>query len=178
MSMPDDELIDRTAHAMTRGEPSPQLRHAVRARIERLPGRPGIIDRPGLGAPGLAKQARHASGARLWIPVAAVAVLVLSVIVASNVYRPQVEPLRSTRVASAPRVVPPVTMQPMSPDAGEPQLEASVRVSRSRRTLPRSLVVDPLVIEPIRVPLIAVDSGSGVMPIEIEPLQIEPLQSE
>jgi hypothetical protein len=170
MSMPDDDLIDRTAHAMTRGEPSLQLRHAVRARIE---GLPGIV-----GRPGLRKQARHVSAARPWIALAAAAVLVLSAIVSRTIDHPHVEPLRSTRIAGAPVVVPPVTLQPIPSGAGELQIEASDRVSQPRRTPARSIVLDPLVIEPIRVPLIAVDSSSGVMPIEIEPLQIEPLQPQ
>ena len=51
-----------------------------------------------------------------------------------------------------------------------------VRVNTPRRTPQRTLVVEPLVIEPISVPLMAVDASSGVMPIEIMEMQIEPLR--
>jgi hypothetical protein len=69
--MRDEELIDRVAKDMTRGDPTPHLRHAVRALIAPAPS--GLAP----GRPGLATRAR-----RPWIPVTAVAAVVLSIIVA------------------------------------------------------------------------------------------------
>jgi len=57
-----------------------------------------------------------------------------------------------------------------------PRGEADTPRPTSARKSQRKLEVEPLVIEPIRMPLIAIDSSSGVMPIEIEDLRIEPLQ--
>jgi hypothetical protein len=167
MSMPDDELIDQVARAMTRGEPSPALRQAVRARLE--------------GEPGLAQQARRwglpSQAPRMWAPaLAAAVVVVLMLIWPGTVSGPRVDPLRSTRIASVPYVTPPVMLQPAPQIATVHQVETAVRPRGPGRASQRSIVVDPLVIEPISVPLIAVDSSSGAMPIEIEPLQIEPLQ--
>jgi hypothetical protein len=158
--MHDDQLIDRAAQAMTRGEPSPRLRGAVRARIAH--------SRP-------VPPARYSW--RPWIPALAGAAIV---IVAITVWRTLLEPpgelVRSTRIASAASVMPPVTLQPAP--VSVQQVDTSERASGPARPRPRSIVVDPLVIEPINVPLMAVDSSSGVMPLEIELLQIEPLQSQ
>ena len=171
MSTHDDELIDRAAHAMTRGEPSDRLHHAVRARIETSrprieTGRPGVE----IGRPGLAKQARH-----LWMPLAAAAAIVLAVVVGRALLGPPDAP-RPTEVASAPAAPPGLRESTATPAPSPAGLrESSARPARGR-TPQRKLEVEPLVIEPIRMPLIAIDSSSGVMPIEIEDLRIEPLQ--
>ena len=155
MSTPDDELIDRVARAMTHGEPSTRLREAVRTRIE---------------------QDRTPWAGRAWIPASAAATLVLAAIVTWTLPGPQVEPLRSTQLATALDVTPAIPLE-SAPVFVSAQLSApSDSGSRSTRQL--SLAVPPLVIEPISVPLIAVDASSGVMPIEIDPLQIEALQPQ
>ena len=157
MSTPDDELIDRIARAMTHGVPSTQLRQAVRTRIE---------------------QEWTPWASREWIPASAAATLVLAAIVTWTLSGPRVEPLRSTQVATALDVTPPVPLE-SAPLLVSAQLSArsdSGGASRSTRQL--ITAVPPLVIEPISVPLIAVDASSGVMPIEIDPLQIEALQPQ
>jgi hypothetical protein len=180
MSILPDELIDRAARAITRGEPSSRLRGAVRERI--VPSRRGFDSaRTGFNRRDIASLV-HAwirKTGRAWIPMTAAAILMIAAIVARSVSRPGIESLRSTQGARSLSVPLPATLQPAASDAGMHGVErSSVRISGPGRTPQRSLVVDPLVIEPISVPLIAVDAGSGVMPIEIEPLQIEPLQPQ
>jgi hypothetical protein len=75
-------------------------------------------------------------------------------------------------------VRPPVASAPAPLLVAEQEPGTPVRPNRLRRTSRRVIADDPLVIDPISVPLIAVDSSSGVMPIRIEPLQIEPLQRQ
>jgi len=158
--MHDDQLIDRAAQAMTRGEPSPRLRGVVRARIAN--------SRSGL-------QARYPR--RLWLPaLTGAAIVIVAFTVWHTLLEPQGELVRSTRIASAASVMPPVTLQPAPVSVR--RVGTSERASGPGRPRPRSIVVDPLVIEPLSVPLMAVDSSSGVMPLEIEPLQIEPLQPQ
>ena len=115
-----------------------------------------------------------------WVPVmAAAVVLVISVVVAWTLSGPHDAPVPSRQIANASRVTPPAVLRPApQPVAAARPVETPVRATRPNRTPRRTLVVDPLVIEPISVPLIAVDSNSGVMPIEIVPLQIEPLQPQ
>jgi len=156
MSTHDDDLIDRAAHAMTRGEPSNRLRHAVRARIEtpraswRLPA---------------------------WVPAAVAVVVLLIVARALSGPRGEADTPRPTQVATAiaPRPTE-VARAPVARALSGPRGEADTPRPTSARKSQRKLEVEPLVIEPIRMPLIAIDSSSGVMPIEIEDLRIEPLQ--
>jgi len=129
-----DQLIDVTVHAMTRGEPSDQLRAAVRARIERRRGWWAMV---------------------WWAPALVAAMLVI--VVARTVSGPRGEP---------------DTARPTAPLASAnpgPQVGSTERPERPERLI---------VIEPLIVPLLAVDTSSGVMPIDIEPLQIEPLQPQ
>src|SRR5690349_17991192 len=99
--MHDDELIDLTAHAMTRGEPSPHLRGAVRARI--------ASRRPRL-APGPWRRwqpAQRVERRQFWITALAGAVIViLAIMVSRTVLEPRGELLRSTRIASELSVTP------------------------------------------------------------------------
>src|SRR3954463_4970480 len=182
MSMRDDELIDRVAHVLTRGEPSPQLRQAVRARIDAISPRllrVGLLGRAGLAVlwrAGLEFDSPYQSR-RVGVPVFAASVLVISIVVARTLSGPLDAPLPARNMTSAYQATSPVALQPT------PALVVSrpiiTRVAtRPGRTAQQNPVVDPLVIEPIRVPLIAVETSSGVMPIEIQPLQIEPLQPE
>src|SRR4051812_14043687 len=109
MSMRDDELIDRAAHALTRGEPSPQLRQAVRARIDAVS--PGLFAAGTRGTTGLAFGSRDQPWP-VWIAVAAAAVLVISVVLARTVSGPRAAPLTSRQIASAYQATPPVVLQP------------------------------------------------------------------
>src|SRR4051812_41774659 len=172
--MRDDELIDRAAHALTRGEPSPLLRQAIRARVDAVS--PGRFR---LGLPGKAAlvfgSRDHAR--RAWIPVVAAAVLVISVVVARSLSGPRGAQLPSRQIASAYQATPPVVLQPTPALAVNRPIVTRV-ATRPGRTAQRQVTADLLVIEPIRVPLIAVETSSGVMPIEIQPLQIDPLQPE
>ena len=169
--MHDDELIDRAAHAMTRGEPSDRLRPDVRARIEKGPSR--------LGAP--EPWRRWKQTLRFWIPALASAAAIV-VLAATMVWRPESgRPATVSApgtVAPAPAVVsrvePPVVESPAVSAAPAPQ----ARRARATSTAPRIAVIDPLQIEPLSVPLMAVDANSGAMPMEIQPLQIEPLQPQ
>jgi hypothetical protein len=104
----------------------------------------------------------------LWVPaLAAAAVIVIAVI--TN--RPQAMPVVAQpipdQIARALVVPPPVATA--NPVAQVATVDRPERSERSER---------PIVIEPLAVPLMAVDTSSGVMPIEVEPLRIEPLQPE
>lgn len=151
MSMRDDDrddLIDTTAYAMTRGEPTPQLRTTVRAHIER-------------------SQAPWP----LWGKVAmAGAAALLLIVIAGRDLRDQREAL-----PPAPQLatVKPVDVpRPTERAAERERPEQSERPERPQRS------ITPILIEPIVVPLMAVETSSGVMPIDIDPLQVEPLQPE
>ena len=160
--MHDDELIDRAAQAMTRGEPSDQLRPAVRARIDKGTSR--------LVAP--APWRRRKQARRLWIPAVVTATAIALAVIVTQ-WSQRIAPVPApppTRIAAAPSG--PVPQVPARP------VETPVRVSGPKRTPQRTLVVDPLAIEAISMPLIAVDSSSGVMPIEIDDLRVEPLRIE
>ena len=153
--MHDDELIDRAAHAMTRGEPSARLRQAVRVRIDN-------------------------GTQRLWIP-ALTSVAALVVLAATMVWMPR-SGRQATSPASAVVTPPPAVVSRVeprvveSPAATPPASAPPVR--RAPRPAPRIAVIDPLLIEPLSVPLMTVETNSGAMPMEIQPLQIEPLQPQ
>jgi hypothetical protein len=187
MSMRDDESIDRAAYAMTRGEPSPQLRQTVRARID------------------LTHSKRRVPA---WVPAAAVVMAsVVAVVVvgralsgspggSESVHRTATGP-RPTQLASPPTVTP-TSAQP--PAAVAVRVSAPRTIGRVRRTehptevpqygmehqdvasIPPSDAageqIPALVIRPLELTDIAVDTSSAVMPIEIDPLQIVPLQPE
>jgi hypothetical protein len=148
-----DDLIDAAAHEMTRGEPSQRLRREVRTRIDKR--------RPVWAVP-------------MWVPL--VVAVALLIVVARTLSGPhgvpdRVRPTPVEQTAAAPRVVPPVVEASPSPRVGQ--------ITRPRRRPTRALQpINPLVIEPIAMPLMAVTTSSGVMPIDIDPLQVEPLQPE
>lgn len=79
---------------------------------------------------------------------------------------------------------PPAVVTRVEPPAAESQVTAApvtartIRRARTTGTPSRIAVIDPLVIEPISVPLMAVDANPGAMPMDIQPLQIEPLQPQ
>lgn len=150
--MRDDELIDAAAHAMTRGEPSAQLRIAVRARID----------------------TRTWPAVAVWPPAVAVAAAVaLAVVVWWPPFEPA-PPQPAAVVTPAPATVAPPAVSRIETSATTPpKAVPRTHVTRSVRPLDP---IAPLVIEPMTTPLIAVTTSSGVMPIEIDDLQIEPLQ--
>ena len=149
-----DDLIDTTAYAMTRGEPTPHLRTTIRARIER-------------------NQAPWA----LWRKVAtAGAAALLLIVVAWTLSGPgaETEKGRPTPVEQT-AIAPPLA--PVVDNLSPPPRVA--QVTRPPRRPTRALdPIAPLVIEPMTTPLMAVETSSGVMPIDIDPLQVEPLQPE
>jgi hypothetical protein len=153
-----DAAIDAAARALTSSEPSTALREGVRNRIGRR--------------------------WNVWrlVPAAAAAMIVVALIL--------------SRLTSAPETpVPPRPQQPElvvapiavpEPPPGIQRVVATTTMPPMRRLVaaseppPEELepVIPPITIAPLETALIAVDTSSGVMPIEIEPLRIEPLQGE
>jgi hypothetical protein len=149
---------------MMRGDPSSTLRHDVRSRIERRPSR---RNKP------------------MWIPaLAGVMTLVVVAVVSQRNARDAVLTSRARGVAISQTIAPAETNTPEPRQVVriEPErpnvVNANVSNVLNGPTDPDEPIFDPLVIAPIAVPVIAVDTSSGVMPIEIEPLQIEPLQPQ
>jgi hypothetical protein len=177
---PVDALIDDVARQLVAGQPSSSLRSAVRDRI----GRRRL---PWVCAPAFAAAGTLAIVAMLVGPTGA----------------PDAE--RAVPSATVARIERPAHgIEPMERfERREPserferleRLERSERLERFERLerLERSadltfeeeeplippIMIEPLTaIEPLASVQIAVDTSSGVMPIEIAPLQIEPLLSE
>ena len=80
-------------------------------------------------------------------------------------------------------IAPPAAPEPaVAPDAdrlatlGDGAKAPSLRASRVTPPTRPLEPIDPLVIEPMTMPLMAVSASSGEMPIEIDDLRIEPLQ--
>ena len=144
--MPDD-LIDRAARELTQGEPSPQLRQQVRARI----GRPRGYSLPAM-VPAVA---------------ALVAIVVAGVLMQQSAWK--------VALPEPPRVAlgPVESLDPVIIGAAPDRPERDGRTVRADQ--PASLRIAPLTIEPIAMPLMAVTTSSGT-PIEIDDLRIEPLQ--
>ena len=171
---PVDALIDDAARQLVAGQPSSSLRGAVRDRI-------GSRRSPWVFAPAFA-----AAGA-----------VVLVAILVGPTGAPDAE--RAVPSATVARIERPAHgIEPMErferqePSERPERLERPERFERFER-LERSadltfeeeeplippIMIEPLTaIEPLASVQIAVDTSSGVMPIEIAPLQIEPLLSE
>ena len=110
--------------------------------------------------------------------MAGAAVAVIALLIVWN--RPEMAPNQQIAVAvpqpqpsgkeSRGRIVTP------PPTAGAP----APRVARTRGAQPARALepIDPLVIEPMTMPLMAVAASPGLMPIEMDDLQIDPLQIE
>ena len=153
-----DDPINIAARDLTMGEPSAQLHHRVRSRI----ARPGGVSRP------------------TWIGVAGAAAAVLALFIFSD--RPQIPPDQRSAVA-VPQAPPagqqdsaePPPTQVVVPVAAKAPPVGQPRTRRPTRSLEP---IEPLVIEPMTLPLIAIGTSSGVMPIEMDDLHIEPLQIE
>jgi hypothetical protein len=161
-----DRAIDAAARDLTCGEPTPQLRAAVRRRIEprtwwRMP---------------------------MWVPatVAAAAIVVAIVLTRNAPDAPVGSPPRPEQIVAT---TPPASLVPVvspappaEPTRVRPAVRTTIRPAANSRTDPNGSrastepLYPPLVIEPLVVARIAMDAASGVMPIELEPLQIEALQ--
>jgi hypothetical protein len=150
-----DDLIDRAARDLMRGDPSVRLRQMVRARIDRRRAWPTVA---------------------AWIPTLAG---VGAVVLALFAWWPAVEPPPPQPVAVVTPAPAPATAasQPAplieTVAATQPQARPRRRLTRPARALDP---IAPMVIEPMTTPLMAVGTSSGVMPIEIDDLRIEPLQ--
>jgi hypothetical protein len=161
-----DRAIDAAARDLTRGEPTRQLRAAVRRRIEQ----------------------RTWWKMPIWVPVtAAAAAMVVAVVLTRNApdapgtsSPPPEQTVASNQPAPiAPGVSPgplpePTRIRPAARTTTRPA--ANSRSGSNGARASTDPLYPPLVIEPLVVARIAVDAASGVMPIELEPLQIEALQ--
>lgn len=172
-----DAVIDAAARSLTAGEPSAALRPSVRDRIGR---------RSNVG----------------WlVPAAAIAVMAV-MIVGRALLGPPGGPDPSTGSGSpraesrGNRVRPTDVRLPIDyPSRPAPELSAAPLQPDIERLVPPNPthqvvavpelpleelepLIPPLSIPPLETKLIAVETSSGVMPIEIEPLRIEPLQGE
>jgi len=162
-----DALIDAAARRLVAGEPSSSLRTSVRDRIERR--------RP------------------VWLPVpawgAAFAIVIAALIAGRTLLdrsgdSESVQQDNQRAAVSLPAVQPQVNAGPAArarPAASQP---ARTGARQSSRRLADAItpppaeeesLIPPLAIVPLTTTQIAVDTSSGVTPIEIEPLQIEPL---
>ena len=161
-----DALIDAAARRLVAGEPSSSLRTSVRDRIERR--------RP------------------VWLPVpawGAAFVIVIAALIAGRTLLDRsgdsesVQQDNQRAAVSLPAVQPPVNPGPAArvrPAAIQPARTGARQFSRRLAdaiTPPaeEESLIPPLAIAPLTTTQIAVDTSSGVTPIEIEPLQIEPL---
>lgn len=186
----DDDAIDvaiaAAARSLTEAEPSSALRAGVRDRI---------------GGHGLVASALRRKNLRWLVPVGATAAVVVVVALVGRALlgppsgpervrpadvRPSIEQASPQldvvgRTLSGPAA-------PGGPDRVRPPV-TSPRVRRLAATfepppieelepLIPAITIPQLETEPLEIRQIAVDTSSGVMPIEIEPLRIEPLQGE
>ena len=150
-----DELIDAVARDLTRGEPSLQLRRRVRCRIATRGGR---VLWPA------------------WAGMAGAAVALMTLLV----MWPSPEGVPNHEVAVA---VPPPQPAGQTPSPGPitaPAVAAKAPISRKPAAGAAEPLepIDPLVIEPMTMPLIAGGSSPELVPIEMDDLRIEPLQIE
>ena len=159
-----DAAIDAAARALTAGEPPSSLRAAVQRRIARP---------------------RNAS----WlVPAAVVAAVLVVALVGRTLSGPSVaDGPEMPQLPAKPKPVL-VVAPPPRPIMGG----ADVRrvVATTVPSTPPAMdtpdappeepapMIPPITIEPLETKLIAVETSSGVMPIEIEPLQIEPLRGD
>ena len=150
-----DGVTDAAAHAMTRGEPSAQLRMTVRARIDNRRAWPAVA---------------------AWVPVLAGAAAVALAVFAS--WTPVEPPPPHTVAVTTPAPAPTISASPLAPTIETAAVAPLPAVPRTRVTRPAGALdpIAPMVIEPMTTPLMAVGTSSGVMPIEIDDLRIEPLQ--
>jgi len=161
-----DALIDAAARRLVAGEPSSSLRTSVRDRIERR--------RP------------------VWLPVpawgAAFAIVIAALIAGRTLLdrsgdSDSVQQNNPRAAVSLPAVQPPVNAGPAAPVRPAAIQPARTGARQFSRRLADAItppaeeesLIPPLAIAPLTTTQIAVDTSSGVTPIEIEPLQIEPL---
>ena len=145
----NDQLIDTVARELTRGEPSVRLRRRIRARIE----------------------SSRAWSLPLWLPASAggAVVVIVAVVIQWSGAPARLPAAPSIALGPTARAL---VVGPPPERIGRTRLE---RPERSERPA-RKIEIDPLRIEPIAMPPLAVTASSGEMPIEIDDLRIEPLQ--
>ena len=167
-----DALIDDAARRLVAGEPSSSLRTGVRDRIGRR--RPGWMLVPAWGAA---------------IAIVIAAVLAGRMILdrpgdrdgdpqnnrSAAIHVPAIQPQASD---VPPETAPRAAIQPARTEARQLSrrlADAITSPPAEEESLIPPLAIEPLATTPLREVQIAVDTSSGVTPIEIEPLQIEPL---
>jgi hypothetical protein len=175
-----DALIDTAARSMTRGEPPPRLRLAIRARV--VSKAEGRIDKR-RAWPGRRSFAGGGWFAPVWVPALGAAVAIVLALVVGRAWLgspdgpDKVHPTNASRAQEA--VVIPATPVPVEKPLPQiARIDQSARPRVRRPTVPKLPVVEPLVIEPLQIRRLAADTDSGVMPIDIDPLRIEPLQPQ
>lgn len=157
--MRDDDIIDRVARGLTRGEPSSRLRQAIQRRIapRRTPWR--VVR---------------------WVPAAATVLLLLVVLPrtmpAPDPHSPPEAP-RATgaAVARGTKPVVPSAVAEKTPVTHARSREARLPPARVEPMAPVPPLVD---IEPLVTDPITVATSVDMVPLEIEPLHIEPLELE
>ena len=160
-----DAAIDAAARSLTAGEPPSSLRAAVQGRIARR---------------------RNAS----WlVPAAAVAAVLVVALVGRTLSGPSVAGGPEMPQLPA-KLEPPVLVAVPAPRPIMGAADVRRVVATTVPSAPPAMdtpdappeepapMIPPITIEPLETKLIAVETGSGVMPIEIEPLQIEPLRGD
>jgi hypothetical protein len=154
-----DQLIASAAKALTASEPTRALRSGVRERITRPRSAWSFV-------PVLAG-----------VPVLAVAAVIVGRVWSGAAGEPaSVRPSNQiVDAAPAPSAPAAVFVQPVVTQAARAQTRPRLTARRETPLEVDDTVIPPLTIAPLSTTQIAVDTGSGVMPIEIEPLQIEPL---
>lgn len=151
-----DRVVDAVARDMTRGGPSPQLRLAVRARIE---------------------QRRWRIGPAWLLAVASAAALALVAVIVGRGLSGSPGGSGTVRPAQVAHAEPPRVEQ-VSPTVAPHETIRAARAPRRRQSPVKSIEITPLVIEPLAIPRLTAGTSSGVVPIEIDPLQIVPLQQQ
>ena len=157
-----DAAIDAAARSLTAGEPSSLLRAAVQERIA------------------------HRRKASWLVPAAAVAAVLVVAFVGRTLSGPTVPGALEIPQLPAKSTPPVVVAAPPRPVVGVADVR---RVAATVPSTPPAIdvpeapqepapMIPPITIEPLETKLIAVETSSGVMPIEIEPLQIEPLRGD
>ena len=151
------ELIASAAKALTVGEPTRSLRSVVRERIGHRRPAWALVPAWGLAA----------------------AAVILAVVVGRGLMQPADDDRPAREVVEsvpAPKPAPVMAQAPARQAVQSPQPTRRLVAAAAPLPEEEDPLIPPITIAPLSTVQIAVDTSSGVMPIEIEPLQIEPLQ--